>query len=106
MVTFYVLPSRQFLGGRFGEMLAAIFPESAACDAPELAARLARIIEEQGSAFVVFREDLDNRLSVKDSLLRDFGAALDDGIVEVNFGAGLYEVVHQHWATESLKLAG
>jgi hypothetical protein len=107
MATFYVLPSRQLLGQRFSDMLIAIFPDAKSTprDRPDLAAALASIVEGQGDAFVVFREDLDDQVSVKDALVRDFGAALDDDIVEVNFGPGLHEVVHQRWANERVKKA-
>jgi hypothetical protein len=107
MATFYVLPSRHLLGQRFGEILTAMFPDvqPTPWDWPDLAGELASIIEGQGDAFVVFREDLDERISVKDALLRDFGAALDDEIVEVQFGAALHEVLHQRWANESIRKA-
>lgn len=107
MATFYVLPSRHLLGQRFSEMLTAIFPDAryTPWDWPDLAESLAEIAEGQGTAFVVYREDLDERLSVKDALMRSFGAAIDDDIVEVHFGAGLHQVMHQRWANESVKKA-
>src|SRR4051794_33823094 len=89
MATFFVLPSRQVLGQRFGEMVSAIFPcrPKSSWDWPDLAETLAEVVERQGNAYVVYREDLDDDLGVKDSLLRDFGAALDDEIIEIQFGA-------------------
>ena len=105
--TFYVLPARHLVGQRFGEILAAMFPDTKPTpwDWPDLAATLANVVEGQGDAYVVYREDLDERLSVKDALVRHFGAALDDDIVEVHFGAGLHQIVHQRWANEKLKIA-
>ena len=54
---------------------------------------------------VVYREDLDERLSIKDSLVRHFGAAIHDEIIEIQFGAGLTQFLHQRWATEALRKA-
>jgi len=107
MATFYVLPSRTLLGQRFSEMLSSLFPEKryTPWDWPELAESVAALIEGQGDAFVVYREDLDDRLSVKDSLLAHFGAVLDDDIVEVQFGAGLHQILHQRWAKEAVRKA-
>ena len=102
MATFYVFTSRQLLGQRFSEMLGCLFPEISETpwDWPELAESLAGQVERRGDAFVVYREDLDERVSVKDALVAQFGAALDDEIVEVHFGAGLHQVLHQRWASE------
>ena len=104
MATFYVLPSRHLLGQRFGELLASLFPGTSHTpwDWPDLAASLAAMVEAQAGAQVVYREDLDEQLSVKDSLVRHFGAALDDEIIEIQFGAGLTQFFHQRWATEAL----
>src|SRR5438445_614923 len=84
MSTFYVLPSRHLLGQRFGEVLTALFPATqySPWDWPDLAEWLAALIESQADAHVVYREDLDEHLSVKDSLLRDFGAEIHDEIIE------------------------
>jgi hypothetical protein len=102
MATFYVLPSRHQLGQRFGEFLTALFPGApySSWDWPDLADSLASLVEAQGNAYVVHREDLDDRLSVRDSLLRQFGAALDDEIIEIDFGPALNQFLHQRWATE------
>jgi len=91
MATFYVLSSRHLLGQRFSEMLSALFPgvRSTPWDWPELAELLAALVEERTDAFIVYREDLDEKRSVKDALLRDFGAASDDQIIEVDAGLGL-----------------
>jgi hypothetical protein len=107
MATFYVLPSRHQLGQRFGEFLQALFPRTpyTPWDWPDLADALARLVEAQGDAYVVHREDLDETLSVRDSLLRQFGAALDDAIIEVDFGPGLNQFLHQRWATEGVRRA-
>ena len=46
-----------------------------------------------GNAYGVYREDLEEGLSVKDALVGHFGAALDDEIVEIQFGAALHAFV-------------
>jgi hypothetical protein len=86
MATFYVLASRQQLGQRFGDMLTALFPGTryTSWEWPELADTLGGLVEDQNGAFIVYREDLDERLSVKDALVRDFGADLNDEFVEVS----------------------
>jgi len=95
MATFYVLSSRHQLGQRFSEMLAAIFPgvRSTPWDWPELAELLAALVEERTDAVIVYREDLDENRSVKDALLRDFGAASEDQIIEVDPGLGSHTIV-------------
>lgn len=107
MATFYVLPSRHLLGQRFSELLTALFPnaEHSPWDWPDLAESLAALVEARDEAHVVYREDLDEHRSVKDSLLRDFGAALDDEIIEIQFGTGLTQFMHQRWATEGMRKA-
>ena len=107
MATFYVLPSRHMLGQRFAEILTSLFPNAnyTPWDWPDLAESIGALIEGQGSAHVVYREDIDDRMSVKDALVRSFGAELDDEIVEIYLGAGLTEFVHQRWATETRRKA-
>lgn len=85
MATFYVFPSRHALGQRQSEMLAALFPGliSNHRDWPELAESLASLVEGHGTAFVVYQEDLDETLGVKESLLRHCGADAADEVVEV-----------------------
>jgi hypothetical protein len=107
MATFYVLPSRHLLGQRFGELLTSLFPgmSDTPWDWPDLAESLAALVEARGDGFVVYREDLDDDLSVKDALLRNFGAELQDEIIEIQFGPGLNQFLHQRWATEPLRKA-
>lgn len=107
MAIFFVLPSRQGLGQRFGEMLNAIFPGAANStgDWADLAETVAALVEGRGQAYVVYREDLDEDLGVKDSLLQNFGAALNDEIIEIQFGAGLHQILHQRWSTEAVQIA-
>lgn len=106
MATFYVLPSRHQVGQRFGEFLHAMFAGApyTAWDWPDLADSLSSLLEAQGDACIVYREDLDEAISVRDCLLRQFGAALDDEIVEVEFGPGLNQFLHQRWATEGMRM--
>lgn len=87
MATFYVIPSRHLLGQRYGDFLTALFPgvQFTRSDWPDLAATLATLIELQGG-YVIFRDDLDDELSAKDALMRDFGASADDEVIEVSFG--------------------
>jgi hypothetical protein len=107
MATFYVLPSRLVLGQRFGDLLTALFPgiQYTQWDWPELAESLANLVEGDKSSYIVYREDLDEQLGVKDALMRDFGAALDDAIVEIQFGKGLHQFLHERWSTESTREA-
>jgi hypothetical protein len=85
MATFYVLPSRHLLGQRFSELLATIFPGTyyAHWDWPDLAESLAGFVETASDAYVVYREDLNDDMNLKDALVRDFGAAQDDEFIEV-----------------------
>ena len=107
MATFYVLPSRHLLGQRYSELLTSLFPgvRHTPWDWPDLAESLAALVESQCDAHVVYREDLDEKLSVRDSLIRHFGADLSDAIVEIQFGMGLNQFLHQQWATESARRA-
>ena len=107
MAIFYVCPSRHQLGQRYGELLVSMFPAMhyTPWDWPDLAEALASFVEAQAEAHLVYREDLDERLSVRDSLLRHFGADLHDEVIEVQFGPGLNHVLHQPWATESARKA-
>jgi hypothetical protein len=107
MATFYVLPSRHLLGERFGELLTSLFPDMhyTPWDWPDLAESLAGLVEAQADAHVVYREDMDEKLSAKDALLRDFGAALEDEFIEIQFGAGLTQFLHQRWAHETIRKA-
>ena len=105
MAMFYVLPSRHLLGQRFGELLTSLFPDMryTPWDWPDLAESLAGLVEAQADAHVVYREDMDEMLSAKDAVLRHFGAALDDEIIEIQFGAGLTQFLHQRWAQEPIR---
>jgi hypothetical protein len=107
MATFYVLPSRHQLGERCSEILGSMFPgiRHTHWDWPDLAESFAGLIEGQADAHVVYREDFDDRLGVRDALLRDFGAELSDEIIEVHFGSGLHQFLHQPWATERVRRA-
>ncbi len=103
MATFFVLPSRHLLGQRFSDLLAALFPgtQCSPWDWPDLAEALAAMITRGGNAYVVYREELDERLSVKEALMRHFGAAFDDEIIEVKIGVAPQQTTHQRWAKEA-----
>jgi hypothetical protein len=107
MATFYVLPSRHQLGERFSELLSSMFPgvQHTVWDWPDLAESLAAFIEGQADAHLVYREDFDDCPSVRDTLIRHFGAELSDQIIEVQFGPGLNQFLHQQWATEPARRA-
>jgi hypothetical protein len=92
MATFYVLPSRHQFGQRLGDLLSSVFPGTryTPWDWPELAESLAALIEDRSDAFIVFSEDLDDQLSVKDAVDRDFGAVSGDAILEIDLGATVY----------------
>jgi hypothetical protein len=107
MATFYVLPSRHQLGERFSELLSSMFPgvRHTPWDWPDLAESFAGLVEGQADAHIVYREDFDDRLSVRDTLIRHFGAELSDQIIEIQFGPGLNQFLHQQWATEPVRRA-
>lgn len=83
MATFYVLPSREVFGQRFGELLTSLFPGThyAHWDWPDLAESVAGLVEGQGDAHLIYREDLDDNIDVKGALRRDFGAQETDEVV-------------------------
>jgi hypothetical protein len=89
MAIFYVLPSRQLLGQRFSALLNTLFPgtECRQGDWPELAETLGDIVEKQNAGYIIYREDLDEELGVKETLRRHFGAEEDDEIIEIQYGA-------------------
>jgi hypothetical protein len=86
MATFYLLPSRQALGQRFGDFLSAVFPglswkRGAWTD---LAETLGSAAGSHAGVYVVFREDLADEHAPEESLARDFGAEPGDDIIEVH----------------------
>jgi hypothetical protein len=91
MATFYVLPARLQTGQHFHEYLASVFPGLGwmRSDWPDLAEALAQAAEAQPGVFVVFAEDLDDRLDVGAALLRGFGAEPGDEVVVVRPGRNL-----------------
>ena len=107
MATFYVLPSRHQVGQRFGEFLHAMFAGApySSWDWPDLADSLASLVEAPGDVFVVYREDLDETISVRDSLLQQFGAALNDDIIEIDFGSGFNRFLQQRQSTGGTRQA-
>ena len=88
MATFYVLPSRQQLGERFNEWLATLLPGTAwpRGEWPQLAESLVGTLQGQTGAYLVFREDGDDRLPLSAMLARDFGAEPGDDVIEVRLG--------------------
>ncbi len=104
MATFYIFPSRHLLGQRFSDTLASLFPghRHTPWDWPDLAESLASLVTAQGDACVVYREDLDETLSLRVDLTLHFGANADDEIIEVQFPLGLAKAHYQHWASEAV----
>lgn len=88
MAKFYVFPSRHLLGQRFSTVLSTFFPEEhhTAWDWPDLAESLAALIEARGEVFVVYKEDLDDGLSIADALGLFCGATAEDDIIEMRLG--------------------
>jgi hypothetical protein len=107
MATFYVLPSRHLFGQRFAELFESLFPgvRYSPWDWPDLAETLAADVAGRGDVHVVYREDLDERVSLRDALMQHFGADLGDEIVEIQFGPGLNQFFHQQWSTEKRRAA-
>src|SRR6516162_11843928 len=115
IATFYVLPSRHLLGQRFGELLTSLFPRVryTLWDWPDLAEYMAGLVESQSDTHVVYREDLDEIAfgglagalgsDLKDVLMRHFGAAFDDEIIEIPIGASLAQFLNQRSATETMR---
>jgi hypothetical protein len=103
MATFYVLPARQDLGQRFGDLLSALFPGTSYPEGQlaDLAETLGTVVEANRNVCVVFREDLDEEQGVRAALMRHFGAELSDDIVEIHLGEGLRPIAYQRWSTEA-----
>jgi len=107
MATFHVLPSRDLVGQRISEILTSFLPglQHSPWDWPDLAESLAGWVASSSGNHVVYREDLDEEASVKEALTRDFGAALEDEIIEVHLGPGLSQFLHTRWSNETRKAA-
>ena len=90
MSTFYVLPSREVLGGRLAGVLQSVLPglETRYPNATELADILVEMAETHNDVFVVFREDLTGSIDILDSLQDIFGAGDGDTVVEIDNVAG------------------
>ncbi len=106
MATFYIFPSRHLLGQRFSVALASLFPgkRHSPWDWPDLAESLSALVTAQGNACVVYREDIDESLNLRDALTLHFGASADDEIIEVHFPLGMTKAHYQHWETSSCRL--
>ncbi len=91
MSTFYVLPSRSLLGQRFAEFLDTVFPglDWQRPQWRDLAELLGANVPLQADVYVVFREDLTDNTVLDEALVRDFGAAAGDEVVEVALGGRL-----------------
>lgn len=106
MATFFIFPSREMLGQRYGDMLSAVFPGVIRdWDWLDLVESLSALVEGQGGAFVVYRDDLDEELGLRESLARNFGAQRDDEVIEVAFGADLHQIKHKRWSMGSERKA-
>src|SRR6476660_5435806 len=85
MATFYVLPSRQALGQRFGEFLGNLFPglDLSSEYWYDLAEALGAAARSMPEVYVLFREDLPDGDDLLEGLARDFGVEPDDEVIEV-----------------------
>ncbi len=99
MATFYIFPSRHLLGQRFSDAITALFPGKRLTpwDWPDLAETLTALMTAQGDTCVVYREDLDEALTLRDALTHHFGASADDDIIEVHLPLGLANASYQRW---------
>jgi hypothetical protein len=99
MSTFYVLPSRPLLGERFAEFLGSAFPGLAwpRDGWRDLAESLAAELRHRADTYVVYREDVPEGTSVGETLMRDFGAALGDEVIEVALGGRLAALATRRW---------
>jgi hypothetical protein len=102
MSTFYVLPSRPLLGQRFAEFLQAVFPGQ---QWPrevwrDLAEVLGHEMTHRADTYVVFREDVPDGVALDEAMVRDFGAAPGDEVVEVALGGRLAVLTARRWKLE------
>jgi hypothetical protein len=98
MATFYLLPSRPFLGQRLSEFLENLFPGMAflSDDWPDLAERLALAYAHTG-VYVVFREDLSHDDDLEETLKQDLGAEGGDEVYEVRMGWQENDLIIHRW---------
>ena len=99
MSTFYVLPSRPLLGQVFAEFLGNFFPRLAwpRDEWRDLAETLTAHLLRHTDCFLVYREDLPDGVPLSETLVRDYGAALADEVVEVSLGSRSAGLTTQHW---------
>lgn len=99
MAVFYVLPARAALGRHTSTLLANLFPglSWSTEEWPELAELLRHAAEDRAGAYVVFRDEVADDLPLWQALVRDFGAAPCDAVIEVAIGADLTETRAGRW---------
>lgn len=99
MTTFYLLPSRAFVGERFGDFLANLIPglDHSSSSWVDLAESLANLAQAQSGAYVLFREDIDDSQDLDHVLQADFGAESGDEVFELHTGVDPFDVVIHRW---------
>ena len=99
MSIFYVLPSRPLLGQRFAEFLESAFPgqQWSRDQWRDLAEVLGAEALRQSDAYVVYREDVAEGIALDEAMVRDFGAAPGDDVVEVSLGGRLAILTARRW---------
>ncbi len=102
MSTFYLLPSRPLLGQRFAEFLQTVFPgqqwpREQWCD---LAEALGATVARDGNVYVVYREDIPDGVALDEAMMREFGAAPGDEVIEVALGGRLAVLTARRWRLE------
>jgi hypothetical protein len=88
MSTFFLLPSRHFVGRQFAELLSTLFPglDWPAHTWPDLAEVTASLALTQSDVYVVFREDLPDTGPAEQALVDACGAERGDEVIEVHLG--------------------
>jgi hypothetical protein len=99
MSIFYLLPSRPLLGQRFAEFLGIVFPgqQWPREQWRDLAEVLSSETLRQAAAYVVYREDVPEGVALDEAMVRDFGAAPGDEVVEVALGGRLAVLTARRW---------
>jgi len=99
MSIFYVLPSRPLLGQRFAEFLSTVFPSQQWPREQwrDLAEVLGGEVERRRDSFVIYREDVPECVTLEEAMIRDFGAAPGDEVVEVALGGRLAALTTRRW---------